>query len=630
VIPLDQERADHLIALAGQRFDPNLLPTELKVIHTSVSDDPQIQEVQQSQQPVRPEFLRWLATDKDAADLIDAKGIRVFSATIQGQLDLSFCRISPMLVFSFCTFQDELLLLHSELRGLGIYASKASKGIVAHGAVLHGPLFLRDGFESSGSVDFHSARIEASVQCTGALLLASGHALSLEAATISGDVFLTNEFRSYAEVRMLGTKIGGDLNCDGASLSPVGGGIALSLDRAQIRGNVFFINFSSSATLSLPGAEIGGQLNCRGAVFTAPNTALALDGATVQGGVDLQELKSSGELRFVGAHIFGSLNCSGAVVSATGRALSFDRASVQGSVFLRRLKSSGVVRMSNAQIEHSLDCRGATLPALYCPNMKLRGDLTWTSIENPKETQLNLATASILNLRDDKASWPSPGKLILDGLVYEQLSLHPPSSAEQLAISNLSDALPLDADERIAWLRLQSLDGRVEPQPWVQLSELFVGKGNKEGAKHVIFALRQEQAMRYSRVRRFWNVLVALLEERPSRVLWSVVTLIVLGTLVFWHGERGGAMAPTDREAYAAWANGRSFQSAYPRFNPIAYTIENALPLVRLGQDDKWAPDPSRPQMAYWLLTCVRWFLIFLGWFQATLLVAAIGSRFKP
>jgi len=260
--------------------------------------------------------------------------------------------------------------------------------------------------------------------------------------------------------------------------------------------------------------------------------------------------------------------------------------------------------------------------------MKLRRDLVWTSIQNPQEARLVLTAASVHTLRDDKDSWPK-GHLALDGLVYEELSLHPTASAEQLAVSHLSDVLPLD-DERIAWLRLQSLEDRIEPQPWMQLSELLESKGDKKGAKHVIFALRREQAKQYSVVRRFWTTAVALLEEKPSRVLCSLAMVIVLGTLVFWRAERCRAMAPTEREAYSAWASGEKFQSAYPRFSPIIYTVENALPLVRLGQDDKWAPDPSVPTRRYWLLSCVRCLLIFSGWFQATILAAAVERRFKP
>jgi hypothetical protein len=52
-------------------------------------------------------------------------------------------------------------------------------------------------------------------------------------------------------------------------------------------------------------------------------------------------------------------------------------------------------------------------------------------------------------------------------------------------------------------------------------------------------------------------------------------------------------MAPTSREAYLAWKQNIAFDTAYPRFNPFIYSLENDLPLVKLAQDDKWAPDPS-------------------------------------
>jgi hypothetical protein len=628
---LDQERTDSLIALAKGRFDSSLLPAEVQVIRRSASsEDSDIVDSPQSRPQVRPDFLRWLSTDREAADAIDAKGIRIVSATISGQLDLSFCRISPVLVFHFCTFQEEVLLLHSDLRGLFIYGSMASAGIVAHGAIVRGPLFLGNGFQSSAAVDFHGARIEGGVQCTGAFLAAHGYALSLEGGSIQGDVFLANGFRSCAEVRLLGAKIRGDLNCDGASLSPVAGGKALSLDRASIGGNVFFTNLRASATLSLPGAQIGGELNCTRAIFAAHDNALVLDGATINGGVVLQNLRSSGKLRFVGCHIVnGGLDCSNAVLAVQGLALELDRANIQGSVFFRRLKSSGAVRMTNAQIEHNLDCRGADIAGLSCRNMRLGRDLIWTSIQNPKQAQLNIASASLGKLSDDEGSWPSPGNLILDGLLYEELSLHPTPSVEQLAANNLSNAFPLDAAERIAWLRLQSLDARVEPQPWMQLSKLLDAKGDRKGARHVIFALRREQADVHGSVLRFLRTGIAWLEENPLRVLWLFAILAVVGTLVFWRAERVGAMAPTDKDAYAAWAEGKPFQSAYPRFNPIIYAVEDALPLVRLGQDEKWAPDPSRPPTCYWFLAGSRWLLMLFGWVLATLLAAAIGDRFK-
>jgi hypothetical protein len=71
----------------------------------------------------------------------------------------------------------------------------------------------------------------------------------------------------------------------------------------------------------------------------------------------------------------------------------------------------------------------------------------------------------------------------------------------------------------------------------------------------------------------------------------------------------------------------------YPPFNPFIYSLENVLPLVKLGQDDKWAPDAAhKPRVlfaSYRLLAWLRWVLIIAGWVQVTVLAAAVGSQFK-
>jgi hypothetical protein len=92
-------------------------------------------------------------------------------------------------------------------------------------------------------------------------------------------------------------------------------------------------------------------------------------------------------------------------------------------------------------------------------------------------------------------------------------------------------------------------------------------------------------------------------------------------------------MAPTERDAYVNWATGKAPVSAYPRFQPFVYSLENSLPLVKLGQDDRWAPDPGFQSwghmLVYWLLMWSRWILILMGWLQATVLAAAVSDRFK-
>jgi hypothetical protein len=84
---------------------------------------------------------------------------------------------------------------------------------------------------------------------------------------------------------------------------------------------------------------------------------------------------------------------------------------------------------------------------------------------------------------------------------------------------------------------------------------------------------------------------------------------------------------------------------SYPPFHPFIYSLENAVPLVKLGMDAMWTPDPQHvPQLRipgvhvfgwqpylddYWFLVFSRWFLIVWGWVQATVLAASLADRFR-
>jgi len=661
---LDEGRTGHLIALAGERFGRAPLPSESKILRESASSSDLPGAIDSELKlPVCPEFLRWLLTDQDAANFIDPKGIRIVSATIQGQLDLSFCHITPMLVFHQCIFQDNLLLLHSELRGLGIYNSTAAEGIVAHGITIHGPLFLGEGFHSSGYVDFHSARIAGSVQCSGAFLPVLGSALSFESATVQGDLTLSNGFRSCGEIRLLGTQIDGDFNCNGASMNAIAGGNALSLDRATIRGNAMMTNVVACGTCSLSATVIEGQINCRGTRFESFGTALVLDGATVRGSIDLKGSRSAGAIRLVGAETFGPLDCSNATFTGSPNSLMLDRARIHGGVFLRTLNCSGAVRMPSAQIEPNVECQEARLTELYCHNMKLSGELKWTSIQNPGHTRLTLTGASIGRLRDDKGSWPSPDDLSLDGLTYDALSLHPAVSAELRAINHLPDALPLNADERIAWLDRQRVFTR---QPYRQLAKVLRDVGDHKGWRKVCFEMekrtwklrrgKQFDNSQYVRVKHLCGRLATAILDFLLRVtigygydsiraVYGLILIFLFGVALYFIGFQVGSMVPTEEKNYASFTATRALSPGYERFHVLAYSLENSFPPIKLGIQDKWGPSPdiqaSPDKAAGWairglqpiispcLLRWFRWLQIFLGWLLTTFFVVGVTGLIR-
>jgi hypothetical protein len=274
--------------------------------------------------------------------------------------------------------------------------------------------------------------------------------------------------------------------------------------------------------------------------------------------------------------------------------------------------------------------------------MHLAGNFIWTNIQNPEKCTLYLLDARIKAVEDDNKSWPARGSLALDGLIYDDLILRTQRASEgptqNFDIAHVSTA-------RIAWIKRQPRDYLKEPQPWVQLAMTLEAKGEKRQARHVLYQFACYQADSHSPLMEVLEKSYAWLVEQPFRICWSIVSILLLGTVLFNNAGLAGAMRPTNKDASEAWARGRPMPNAYPSFNPLVYTLENELPLVKLGMDDKWAPDQSfdgdaygksqhYPRwralaISYFGLSAARWLLILVGWIQATVLAASVSSRFR-
>jgi hypothetical protein len=153
--------------------------------------------------------------------------------------------------------------------------------------------------------------------------------------------------------------------------------------------------------------------------------------------------------------------------------------------------------------------------------------------------------------------------------------------------------------------------------------------------------------------------------------------LSALGWIVYRRSYLAGHLTPTDKDAYADFKKNGAPPPHHPAFSPLVYSIENALPLVKLGQADKWRPDPrpdptaagdqpfvafgkmrpwpslfarverclvslglrantgaTRPRFATAATSArlVRWFLwaqILIGWLLATLVVAGVSALLR-
>ncbi len=642
------------------------------------ANDPRNADAWGAEREVRAELIRWLCANQDAASRVDPRGVRMYSAKIVGVLDLSFVSARFPLLLKLCRLTNDADLLSAEIPRLDLNGSVA-KSIRADGIRVTGDVFLAEGFTVEGEVRLLGAQIGGDLDCgggtfknpgsnalfadcarvTGSVFLnkgfttegevrllgaeiggdlacrggtiknPAGRALSADRARVTGDVFLDEGFSAEGEVRLLGAEIGGGLDCSGGTFKNPGGD-ALSADRARVTGSVFLDEgFTAEGEVRLPGAQIGGVLDCRGGTFKNPaGKALSVDRARVTGSVFLREgFTAEGEVRLLGAEIGGTLACRGSTFkNPAGKALHADRARVTGSVFLDEgFTAEGAVLLLGAQIGGNLDSRGGTFTELVAQTAIIKGVFFWRAIRNPLAAKLDVRNATAGSIADDEPSWPAQGNLRLDGFVYGRISEG-----------------PTDAEKRLEWL------GRLTPftlQPYRQLAKVLRETGDDRGARRVLFEMerrrRQEvSAPWYSRAWA-WVLRVTIgYGYYPERALWGLLLLVALGFAASWMGYFRGALAPTDKGAYEFFRARGYPPPYYDAFHASIYSLENTFPLVRLGQADRWAPDPSPAEISQspvnrvsrWLglilsapvLRWFRWAQICLGWILATLFVAGV------
>ena len=358
-------------------------------------------------------------------------------------------------------------------------------------------------------------------------------------------------------------------------------GFALSALSTEVKGSVSLDGgFVALGNVILTGAQIGGDLDCADAAFTNPplkdipasGTALNADRITVKGSVFLAgSFNASGEVRFYGAQISGDLTCEdGTFVNPrikelprSGSALLAERIYVKNSVFLTgKFSSSGEVNFIGAHIDGVFDCENGNFQA----------------------ATLILSDASASILFDPQMKWPDKGRLFLDGFVYGRIST--PSEER------------IDVTTRLDWLELQP-SSPFHQQPYLHLAKVLRESGDDNGAMRVL--MKMEELRRNDEDHGPFAHLESLILKgsigygyHPAWAMWEIVGLSAMGWIIYRRSYLAGGMVPTDKEACADFIKPeRELPAQYPSFFPLIYSVENSLPLVKLGQGDKWQPDPE-------------------------------------
>jgi hypothetical protein len=329
--------------------------------------------------------------------------------------------------------------------------------------------------------------------------------------------------------------------------------------------------------------------------------------------------KGHGRVTLTDAQIGGDFDCNGSAFFLDDRypSINADGITVGGKIILDKSQAQGTVSLKGANVAGDVSFNGGKFDVILLERAVIRGAVFLQAMFKAKE--VDLKGASVSSLVDDRASWPTT--LGLEGFVYDRFL-----------------GGPQDAKSRLDWLKLDTSGGR---QPYRQLAKVLEDSGNTDGATQVREALQAKLSAHA------WPPF-RLLEQsigygyQPQNALWGLAGLTALGALLYWRGHRMGTIAPTDKDAAQSVQSGRGLPAYYPRFQPFVFSLENTFPLVKLGQTDKWQPDPEpkpamRPQrngrQSFLARTpsarTLRWFFwiqILLGWLLATLFLAAISG----
>jgi hypothetical protein len=490
----------------------------------ALTDDPANADDWPADRTVRAEVLAALLLGASRTFPGRVAALRLRGARITGPLLLAHGRIAASWLLEQCRIDEHIDLEGAQTGSIYLRGSHL-RTLSAYNAHIDGVLAVS------------RARI---CGCAALALLA-------DSVTISGDLRARGT-RVTGPVSLIGADIRGQVtlfdaridNPDGTSLNAGGMKVGRSVNCGGL---------TAIGEVRLPGAQIGSSLSFDGATLDGSGgAAISATGLTVASDVSFRQerpgagryFESHGVIWMPGARLGGNLYLSGARLDGRGTvALHARRASVDGSVNLDRgFTTRDEIRLTAARIGGLLDISGMASP----------------------DALLTLYGASVAGgVRDIGDCWP--GRVDLDGFTYGPFDPYQ------------------GARERLPLLRRQVRTSNGEPggyraQPYEQLAAYYRGLGNDGQARSVLLAKARAARATQPWYRRLGGYLLDGLVGygyRPSRAIgWALALLI---------GASGyySTVTPTRVDSQNS-----------SDFNPVLYTADQLIPVIRFGQPEVW------------------------------------------
>ncbi|HTU00019.1 MAG TPA: hypothetical protein VMF58_18360 [Rhizomicrobium sp.] len=554
-----------------------------------------------------------------------------------GQVNLSNSQIGGDLV---CTNGEFLSAYHDADPEKGVFDSFLDKDQPVHNALLvslnvsrtqiGGGVWLERDFHACGEVRFDASSVRGTFRCTGATFdgalpgcetatkdtskrYYARVAMVLDRIEIGSALMLNNGFIAFGRVSLRNAIIHGDLNCEGGTFH--------ACWHRRHEGELYDDPERQPEALALSGAEISGSVF----LTRAANGSDKTDGQKIvrplvreQGEHVRMTFRSYGQIRLRGTRIGRNLHlCGGQFDSVPEASERADNAPKDP----KKVKPPKPAAEKLIGWFHSARVEGTTF--LVEPDrdpVRFRGSVTFAGMDTGGwEDSIDCWPRCATNGHGAKQA-----TVELNGLTYK--TLHGPMRGEERLMWLLHQPendlrgpprRPSLLSSIIAIFKSPDPDEREGPkvgfktQPWEQCARVLYELGYHRDAR---FLYRMEQ--RFLRLKssqnwsdRFLSFILGTFVGHGYRVFYALlwaVGLFVMGGIVGDAGYRSGYIAPAQPEIVTDWlhrqsspgapsgAGGYSLPPEYPRFHPLLYSIDIALPAGNLRQMDYWIPSDKR------------------------------------
>ena len=565
----------------------------------------------------------------NASDIaVEADGLQV-----TGDLSLRNSRCNGEVRLPGATIQGNLDADGAHLR------NPFGDALVAEAAQIAGTVWLRNGFDAHGCVNFYGARVGVLFDATNGRFTSGEsttrdrpHPLLEICQTIAEPqddtriaveatgLQVTGGFRIGhteidGELRLRNAEIGGDLVAGDAILQNPGG-VSVYLSRARIAGSVFLTpRFTASGQVRLRNALVGSELDCQGANITGAKRSLPPPPSADDTDNARPPKPFPGE----------------------GDAINAAALQVGGSVILANdFTATGTVRLARATIGGDLDCRTGRFagsddePVSLCLDRARIVGALYLAKQFTATGPVSLAGGRVGALHDDKPSWPD--RIDLDGFAYDRIEC--PSSDH-------------------GWrARRNWLQRHVEPSPdiYVRLAAVYRSTGNDNDARRILIerhnVLLHPPAHWHiptgigTTAQKTWRWFLRLTIGHgfaPTRSLTIVLPLLAIMALWYTDAAHDDRMLPADETSLTGGTyepRSSSCDDRYPCIQPVIYALDILIPLIDLGQRSAWVPDRSQNNKGWFTnngrwLAAATWATSAIGWVLATLVAAGFTQLIR-